>query len=377
MGAGIVGLACAWLLQRRGHAVLLLDPASPQLGASRAALGILMGQVFHRSSGRAWRLRQRGLALWEEWRRELAGRGHAIPWRPGLLLLAADAQDLERQRRLVEMRRRQGLVLEPWKPERLAALQPDLPRGVVGGLYSPADGQLDPAAALAALATDASCRGMERLAGAAAALEPLGQMPLAGGSLVPGPRSDQGGGGWRVRLREGGAVEAEWVVLTAGLASGPLLRSLGEDWPMQPVLGQAMELELPPEGLTMQGLSPERVWPGAVVWRGVNLVPRPDLGEGKGLWLGATLEPGETADAAALDELRDLGGAAPAWLRRARLLRHWQGLRPRPQQRPAPLLESVAPGLLLAAGHYRNGVLLAPASAEWVAERVEGGSRIR
>ena len=133
-----------------------------------------MGHVFHRSSGRAWRLRRRGLQLWEEWRRELAGRGHAIPWRPGLLLLAADDMTCSGSDRLVEMRERQGLILEPWKPERLAALQPDLPRGALGGLYSPADGQLDPGAALAALASDASCWGMERLAGAATALEPLG-----------------------------------------------------------------------------------------------------------------------------------------------------------------------------------------------------------
>jgi glycine/D-amino acid oxidase-like deaminating enzyme len=39
--------------------------------------------------------------------------------------------------------------------------------------------------------------------------------------------------------------------------------------------------------------------------------------------------------------------------------------------RPAPLLESLAPGLLLAGGHYRNGVLLAPATAEWVVQQLE------
>ncbi len=59
--------------------------------------------------------------------------------------------------------------------------------------------------------------------------------------------------------------------------------------------------------------------------------------------------------------------------RRARLCRHWQGLRARPQGQPAPLLQDLGNGLLLAAGHYRNGVLLAPASAEWVAERIEAG----
>ena len=52
-------------------------------------------------------------------------------------------------------------------------------------------------------------------------------------------------------------------------------------------------------------------------------------------------------------------------------LRHWQGLRARPDDRPAPLLEQLEPGLLLTSGHYRNGVLLAPATAVWVLQQLE------
>jgi hypothetical protein len=48
-------------------------------------------------------------------------------------------------------------------------------------------------------------------------------------------------------------------------------------------------------------------WPAAVVWQGINLVPRP----GGRLWLGATLEPGLNADAAALQAMADLNGHAP------------------------------------------------------------------
>ena len=70
--------------------------------------------------------------------------------------------------------------------------------------------------------------------------------------------------------------------------------------------------------------------------------------------------------------MADLGGSAPDWLRQARVCRHWQGLRARPVGRPAPLLETLAPGLLLAGGHYRNGILLAPATAEWVVQQLEG-----
>jgi glycine/D-amino acid oxidase-like deaminating enzyme len=343
-----VGLASAWLLQRRGHRVTLLDPGQEQVdlrSGSLAALGVLMGQVFHRSTGRAWRLRQRSLELWRSWRQELQERGHPIPYRPGLLLLAADGEELERQRRLVGERQRQGLPLQIWGQEQLASLSPAVPGPAAGGLFSPADGQLDPAAALEALRLDATASGLTRLEGTALNL-------LAHGR------------GWRVALAEGGTADAEWVVLTAGMGTGALLSTAGFERMMEPVLGQALELELTAPS--------DWNWPGVVVWRGSNLVPRPDLADGRRLWLGATLEPGERADPVSLAAVRNLGGAAPAWLERARELRRWQGIRPRPVGRPAPLLEQVAPGLLLASGHHRNGVLLAPASAEWVAASVEG-----
>ncbi|KEF42440.1 MAG: hypothetical protein ER33_06185 [Cyanobium sp. CACIAM 14] len=356
VGAGIIGLACAWWLQRRGHQVLLLDPsgggapdpAALHRSASRAALGVLMADVFHRDRGRAWVLRQRSLELWRLWSDELARRGHPLPQRPGLLLLAADAAEAERLQQLAARKRALGLPLCLWDRERLEPLGATLPQPCLAALHSPRDGQLDPGVALAALAADGQARGMGVLAQKAVALE--------------AQRS-----GWRLTLAEGGHAEAAWVVLATGIAAADLLSGLGADraagLALEPVLGQALELELEAP------LPP--AWPGAVVWRGLNLVPRPDLEGGRRLWLGATLEPGERADPAQRARLHTLGDGAPHWLRRARVVQHWQGLRPRPVGRPAPLLERPAPGLLLAAGHYRNGVLLAPATAEWVAGCIE------
>jgi glycine/D-amino acid oxidase-like deaminating enzyme len=363
VGGGIVGLACAWWLQGRGHAVLLLDPAQaaaaadapgdgPGRSGSLAALGVLMADSFHRERGRAWDLRQRSLELWAEWRHELARRGHPIPYRSGVLLLAADGAEEERLAGLGARKRAQGLPLEPWDRRRLEQLEPGLPQPCLAGLHSGRDGQLDPGSALAALAADGRQRGLTVRAEAAVALRP-------------------DGGGWRVDLAGGGTERAAWVVLAAGTASGTLLEAAagvavgvdGGPWELEPVLGQALELEL-------EAPLPGH-WPGVVVWRGVNLVPRPDLEGGRRLWLGATLEPGREADPDQLRELRGLGGAAAEWLRQARVVRQWQGLRPRPLGRPAPLLEQPAPGLLLASGHYRNGILLAPASAAWVAGQIE------
>ena len=339
----------AWLLQRQGHQVTLVDPhpGGPQgEGAgSTAALGLVMAQVYRRSSGRGWRLRQQSLQLWQTWRSELQARGHSLPWRAGLLQLARTEQELEAQARLVAERQARGWPLRLLSREELQALQPAMPEAALGGLLSEQDGQLDPLPAMAALRADGLQRGLQERADKALRLEriPTGTLP------------------WRLHLAGGDALDLQWLVVCAGLSSPALLEPLGHHRPQTPVLGQALELQLSADSADATG------WPGSISWNGVNLVPRP----GRRLWLGATLEPGAgPAAGEALEQLRHLDGQAPAWLRQAEVIRHWQGLRARPDGRPAPLLERLEPGLLLASGHYRNGVLLAPASATWAAEQI-------
>ncbi len=348
IGAGVVGLSVAWHLVEHGHQVRLIDPAlaegqSSQAG-STAALGLLMGQIFRRSSGRGWRLRQQSLALWSQWRALLEKRGHTIPFRPGLLQLATNDQERQAQARLVEQRRSQGLPLRLLEPSELEALQPALPPAA-GGILSPEDGQIDPVPAMQALLRDARRQGLETMAAAVLHLE-----------RGPGDAGQR----WCIHTAAG-RCHSDWLVLAAGLGSPALLEPLGHERPQSPVLGQALELQLP------AGCD-AGLWPGSISWDGINLVPRP----GGRLWLGATVEPGRTSgDPLALAALRDLSGQAPPWLEQAQVLRHWQGLRARPDNRPAPLIETLEPGLLLTSGHYRNGVLLAPASAAWVLEQLQ------
>lgn len=356
VGGGVVGLSVAWQLLQRGHPVALVDPqleqADPAHCGSAAALGVLMAQVFHRSSGRGWRLRQRSHALWPQWVAALEACGHRLPRRRSLLLLAATAEELERQRRLVEQRRPLGFQLEIWGPERLAELVPAVPAAALGGLFSPEDGQLDPGPVLKALWHECRHLGLETHRDRATRLE-------------------RSGSTWLVHTGSDQCHRAVWLVVTAGVHSGSLLQSLGHQLPMEPVLGQALELEL--------ASAPAWSWPGVVVWKGLNLVPRPDLGGGRRCWLGATLEPGDQASPNALTELRswEAAGAQAAsspdldWLSSARVVHHWQGLRCRPVGRPAPILEQLEPGLLVVSGHYRNGVLLAPASAEWACAQIQ------
>ena len=75
--------------------------------------------------------------------------------------------------------------------------------------------------------------------------------------------------------------------------------------------------------------------------------------------------------------MRRLDGLAPNWLQQAEVVDQWHGLRARPSGRPAPLIEVLEPGLILASGHYRNGILLTPGTADWVGQQMMTTTKIQ
>ena len=295
-----------------------------------------MAEVYQRRSGRGWRLRRRSMQLLQHWQEQLQ-----LPIQRGLLLLASETQEWERQQRLVQ----QSQCLELLSPAALKqqvnqATLPELPDGVLGGVWSEGDGQLDPMQWIRQLQLSAAEQGLERLQASVTTVDRNGSGP------------------WQLRLSDGSELSCDWLLIAAGLGSSGLLESLGHPLPMEPVLGQALELQL--------GSEPP-AWNGCLIWKGINLVPRPN----RKLWLGATVEPGADASAPALAGLQSLEGTAPSWLQQAQVLRQWQGLRARPSGQPAPVLEQPQPHLLVVSGHYRNGILLAPACAEWAATQIQ------
>ena len=309
------------------------------LTGTTASLGILMGHVFRRSSGRAWRLRRRSMELWPLWSELLSTAETPLVLSTPLLQLAASAQEAELQQQLAQARSDLGLAFLP--ASTLAREHPDWPAAPHGGLLSERDGRVDPLALQQALRRELAQLGVSLMPSQARRLERQQQR-------------------WRLELNDGTSVVANQVVICTGLASQQLLAPLGHERAMEPVLGQVLQLRITdPTAL-------HNPWPAVLVSHGVNLV-RHGLDQ---LWLGATLEPGTEPDAAATLLMRALEGDAPGWLQQASVVGQWHGLRARPSGRPAPLLEVLEPGLILASGHYRNGVLLAPATAEWVSHQM-------
>ncbi len=355
-GGGIVGAMIAYeLSQIAGLAVTVCDhqptPVQSDLTvcptATGAALGVLMGAISKKTKGSALRSRLSSLQYYETLIPHLTAQtGRVIPFNQhGLMLLQLREEDLAAWEHLAQIRQDQGWPLEIWPRDRL---QTDLPHlncdRVIAGIYSPRDRQVNPVALTQALIVAAEQNGVTfrwstEVVGltAATALRPPGQTVQT----------------------TTGDLATDWLIIAAGLGSTPLTQTLGAPLLLQPVLGQAMRLKL---AAPIAALIPQPVITG----NDVHLVPLDD----QTYWVGATVEfPAESGlphpNPADLTNLLTQAIACCPALATAVPQRTWYGLRPRPQGRPAPIVERLSGhrNVLLATGHYRNGVLLAPATA--------------
>ena len=149
IGAGAIGLGTAWHLAQQGHDVSLYDPrlnksvhregSANDLSGTSASLGVLMGHVFRRSSGRGWRLRRRSMELWPQWIETLQAHEPELKLHPGLLQIAEDERTAERMESLAAQRVDLGLHMV--SNADLAAIWPSASHG---GLHSRHDGRVDP-----------------------------------------------------------------------------------------------------------------------------------------------------------------------------------------------------------------------------------------
>jgi glycine oxidase len=352
VGAGIVGLACAWRAAQRGLRVLVLDREGPAAGASGVAAGML-APVTESDFGEEplLRLNLAAADAWPGFDAELRSAGGADTGytRPGALVVAVDRDDAEELRRLLRFRHSLGLDAE-WLPGGEArALEPGLTPRAPGAVLAPGEAHVEPVGAIAALVVALEREGGEVRGGVEVSAL------LTDGDRVVG-----------VETAGGERLQAEHVVLAAGAWSG-LVAGLPADArpPVRPVKGQILTLRRAPGAPALA----ERL----VRTPRCYVVPRAD---GR-VVVGATVEERgfdarPTAEAvfrlleAAREVLPDVDELE--WID-ARA-----GLRPGSPDN-APLVGPGAlDGLVWATGHHRNGVLLAPLTAEAVAAVLAGSA---
>ncbi|UQA95974.1 glycine oxidase ThiO [Streptomyces halobius] len=357
IGGGVIGLVTAWRAAGRGLAVTVADPA-PGGGAARVAAGMLAAVTeLHYGEQTLLGLNLASAGRYPRFTAELEeASGQRIGYRRcGTLAVALDADDRAHLRELHALQTRSGLDSQWLSGRECRRLEPMLAPGVRGGLRVDGDHQVDPRRLASALLIACERAGVTFRHGRAARL------------TVSGGRASG------VELADGTRLSAGQTVLAAGSDSGRLA-GVPEDVlpPVRPVKGQVLRLRMPDApagGSTFLSRTVRAVVRGGPLY----LVPR-ENGE---LVVGATSEElgwDTTVTAGGVYELlRDAHELVPG-ITELPLVETIAGLRPTSPDN-APLLgPSRLPGLHLATGHFRNGVLLTPVTGDAMAELLATGS---
>jgi len=346
VGGGPIGLAVAWRTAQAGLSVIVVDP-DPDRGAWRTAAGMLAPITeLHYAESDLLRLNLASASRYPAFVEELTAlTGLPTGYRDsGTVEVAWDSADLAALRDLHAFGTGLGLTSTMLSASDLRHLEPGLAAGLPGGLHAEHDHQVDPRllhAALTAATTAAGVRHVRARATVSVTSDRVRAVQLDDGSLLATGQVVLAAGAWSTQPE-------------LGVADLPAVR---------PVKGQTIRLRT--------DLGSRHVVRATVKGSPVYVVPR-ENGE---VVVGASSEEAgfdvRPRAGAVYELLRDAQSVLPV-LAEAELTEVCTGLRPGSPDN-APLLGSFGPdGLILATGHYRNGILLAPVTADGIAAVLSG-----
>jgi glycine oxidase len=338
-GGGLIGGTIAFELARAGLHVALFDRQQPGEGSSWAAAGILSpapenaGMISTVPLGRA------SLQLYPEFVaavEEISGQTVGYRARGTLeALFSTDAQ--EQLSTIIALHHGLGLKAEPVSAEDAREMEPALSPELEAAVFRPDDASVDNRALTKVVLTAAERSGVKTFAASSVQ------------SIV------KDGGRCAGLLVDGEKVQSRWAVIAAGCCSAEI-EGAAHYAPVRPAKGQMIALRA-------EGFSIERV-----LWSDhVYLVPRND---GR-ILAGATVEYVGFEKKVTLGGLQKILTAAlqlaPA-LADAQVAETWAGLRPDAPDHLPIIGPTDLDGLLIATGHFRSGILLAPITAQLIRE---------
>jgi glycine oxidase len=349
VGGGLMGCSVAYRLAKDGARVLVLERSVPGAEASSAAAGILGPTIESYDDALALQIGRRSRELHAEWADELDELfGIDVGFRrSGVIKVAFDDGELHELDRQAESLRAQGVHCDRWSPEELFDEEPAANPKAAGALSVAEDAQIEPKKLLSAVALGAEHAGVIfRTGSTVRAVETEhGQVRgvRLGDELLPCERVVVAAG--------------SWTTLIPGLPFGSET--------IYPVRGQMIATHTRPP-----------VFRRVVFGAGGYVVTRPD---GRVL-CGSTMERVGFERGITLGGMADVidkaTRIAPV-LKSAPVRSHWSSFRPGTPDGLPLVGETRIEGLFLASGHYRNGILLAPFTAELIAQAMSGEKESR
>jgi glycine oxidase len=342
IGGGIMGCASALALAERGVRVTVLERAVPGAEASSAAAGILGAQAELHEPGPLVEVFLKSRAMYPEWVNKLTnGNALAVGYaQSGIMRLARTEQEDAALARVAEWQQAHGLQAECLDRQAVREVEPSVSDAIVSALYFRDDAQVEPLLLLRALGLALARAGVE----------------VRSGSIVK-KITVSGGRATGVDLDDG-ALSADAVVLAAGSWSSLVPGAPARALEVKPVRGQVVQLEQ--RSCTLKTI---------VMSSSTYVVPR---GDGR-LICGATMEHvgfHKDVTVSGLSALLEGAVSAVPSLASASFVTAWSNFRPFVATALPLVGPTEIPGLFLATGHHRNGILLAPWTGLAVADAI-------
>ncbi|WP_219834501.1 glycine oxidase ThiO [Paenibacillus sp. R14(2021)] len=357
LGGGIIGLSCAFEAVMGGAEVTVVEPGRVGGQASGAAAGMLAPYTENGELPDAFfQLCLDSLHRYPEWVRkieEVSGQSAELT-NCGSLTVAMHEADLQPLQARLAWQQRFGASAELIGQERLRKMEPLLHGGAAGALYCPTESHVHAPKLVAAL--EAACRR-------------LGVRILEQAGAIAPPRAGSGGRvDAVVETAAYGSVSGDVLIVCAGAWANTYAALCGFPIPVHPIRGQICSFDLTGADDRAAGASVSHmVFSSQAYW-----VQKRD-----GQLVCGASEDAAGYDTSVTDRGIDrltrwtprvfpfLGGRAPAM--------RWAGLRPATRDgRPLIGMVPGSPNVLIAAGHYRNGILLSPATAAMIGDLLIG-----
>jgi len=341
VGAGIVGCAIAHELARRGASVEIVDERPVGMGATQASAGVLAPYIEAHEGSPLLDLTVRSLALFDAFMQRVSEEsGAKVSYRrTGTIDVAIDDAEMRALRATADVLRRRGVPALLLDERAVRGEEPQLGEAAIGGLLIESHGFVGAIDLTRALTAAARRHGAQLIEGSRVRRITRSKRDV----IVDTDR---------------GSLTGNAVVLAAGSWSGGIaIDGVSATVPVRPVRGQLLHLG----------------WSGTplrrVTWSGrCYLVPWED----GTLLVGATVEDVGFDERTTVEGVQGLLDAVCAMVPRACTAAFTGarvGLRPATtDDLPVIGASAVMPNLMYATGHYRNGVLLAPLTAQLVAD---------
>ena len=354
VGGGIIGLSVAWYLALRDVEVMVFERGEAGCEATWASAGMLAPNLeAEPGEERLLPLLLESNRMWPRFAESLEElSGIRINYRTeGTMAIALNRDDVEALRFQYDFQKKLGLDVKWIDGEEVLEMEPNLNRNVLAALYSGSDHQVDNR-----LVAKALKEALKR-AGGVLKEHTEAKRVIVENSRVKGV------------LADGGKVEADYVVISAGAWSRHI-EGLPENAkpPVRPVKGQMFSVKASKDNPLLSHV----IWGPVRTWGMVYLVPRLD----NKILVGATVEEMGFDKSVTAGGLMNL--LRGAWevlppIYDLPIDEVWAGLRPGSVD-DAPILGPTdVEGLVMATGHFRNGILLAPITAEAIAKYILEG----